>query len=85
MQEKMEDNYNNKLRQKLAEKALYWKYGDVLSILPYGQLDSDIVTAVKNSTVPLFKTIHKDYNVVGLLSILQLICVKNLSGSKMDL
>ena len=84
MQEGTEDNYKNKLRQKLVEKALYWKYGAVLYVLSYGQLHSDIVTAVKNSAVPLFKTILKDYNVVGLLSILRLICVKNLSGSKVD-
>ena len=51
----------------------------------FGQLQSDIVTAVKNSTTLLFKTVDKDHDVVGLLSILYLICVKNLSGSKVDL
>ena len=80
----MEDNYNIMLRQKLAQKALYHKNGDTLYILFYSQLHSDIVIAVKSSTCLLFETIHKEQDVVVLLSILRLICIKNLSGSKMD-
>ena len=80
----MEDNYNNKLRQKLVEKALYCKNGAALYILFYCQLHSNIATAAKNSTVLLFETVHKDRNVVGLISILRLICGKNLPRSKVD-
>ena len=80
----MEDNYNNKLRQKLAEQALYRKSGAALYIIFYCQLHSDIVTVAKNSTTSLFETVHKKRDVVGLLSILRSICVRNLSRSKLD-
>ena len=48
MQEEAEDNYNNKLRQKLAKQATYRKNGAALFIILYGQLHSDIVTIAKN-------------------------------------
>ena len=83
-QEELEDNYNNKLRQKLAEQALYRKSGAALYIVFFGQLHSDIVTIAKRSIVPLFETVHKERDVVGLLSILRSICVQNLTGSKVD-
>lgn len=80
----MEDNYNNKLCQKVTKKALYYKNDAALYILFYGQLHSDIVTAAKNSTVLLFGTVQKYCYVVGLLPILRSICVKLLSRSKVD-
>ena len=80
----MEDNYNNKLREKLTEKSTYHKNGSVVYDLLFGQLHSDIVTAAKNSTVPLFETVHKEQDIVGLLSIHLSVRVKNLSGSKVD-
>ena len=84
-QEELEDNYNNKLRQKLAEQALYCKSGTAVCIIFYSQYHSDIVTIAKRLTTPLFEIVHKERNVVRILSILCLICVKNLSGSKVDL
>ena len=83
-QEELEENYNNKLCQNLTEKALYYKNGAALYIIFFGQLHSDIVTTVRNSTTPLFESVHKDHDVVELLSIFRLICVKNLSGFKVD-
>ena len=53
-------------------------------ILLYGQLHSDIITIAKWSISPDFKTVHKDRDVVGLLSILRSICIQNLTGSKVD-
>ena len=85
MQEEAEDNYNNKLRQELAQQATYCKNGAALFIVLYSQLNRDIVTIAKRSITPLFKTVHKERDVVGLLSILYLICVQNLTGSKVDL
>ena len=84
-QEELEDNYNNKLRQKLAKHALYQKNDVGLFIVLYGQLHSNIVTIAKYSIIHLFATVHKESDVVGLLSILRLICVQNLTGSKVDL
>ena len=69
-QEELEDNYNNKLRQKLAEQALYCKNGAALFIILYGQLHSVIMTIAKKLIVPLYKTVHRERDVVGLLSIL---------------
>lgn len=63
-QDELEKKYNSKLRQKMAEEALYLKNGTALNILFFGQLHSDIVTAAKISTVPLFETVHKDYDIV---------------------
>mmetsp|Transcript_1852 Transcript_1852/g.2120 ORF Transcript_1852/g.2120 Transcript_1852/m.2120 type:complete len:158 (-) Transcript_1852:301-774(-) len=84
LQAELEDNYNNKLRQKLTEKATYRKNGSTSYHLFFGQLHSNIVTAAKKSTVPLFETMNKERDVVGLLSILLIVCVKNLSESKVD-
>ena len=83
-QEELEDNYNNKLRQKLTEQALYRKNGAALYIALSRQLYSDIVTIAKSLIVPLFDTVHKERDVVGLLSILCSICVQNLTGFKVD-
>ena len=54
-------------------------------IVLYDQLHSDIVTIAKRSITPNFKTVHKERDVVGLLSILRSICVQNLTRSKVDL
>ena len=78
------NNYNNKLRQKLAKQALYRKNGAALFIVLYGQLHSDIVTIAKNWIIPLFATVHKERDIAGLLSILCSICVQNLTGYKVD-
>ena len=40
--------------------------------------------AAKNSTNPLYETVNRDQDVISLLSILLSVCVKNLSGTKMD-
>ena len=56
----------------------------MLYTLIHGQLHSDIIAAATNYTNPLFGTVNKDEDVVGLLSILLPVCVKNLSGTKMD-
>ena len=53
-------------------------------IISHGQLNDDIITIAKRSFAPDFKTVHKDCDVVGLLSILRSICVQNLTGSKVD-
>ena len=84
-QEKLEDNCNNKLRQKLAKQALYCKNGAALYIVFFGQLHSDIVTIAKRSIVPLFETVYKKRAIVGMLPILHSICVQNLTRSKVDL
>ena len=80
----LEENHNNKLRQRLAEKALYCKHGDLLYSIIYGQLHPDVIVAAKNSTSPLYDTLNKERDVVSLLSILLSVCVKNLSGKKVD-
>ena len=81
-QEELKYNYNNKLRQKLAKHALYCKNSTALFIVLYGQLYSNIMTIANNSIVSLFNTVNKERHVDGLLSILRLICVQNLTGSK---
>ena len=53
-------------------------------IMLYGQLHSDIITIAKRSISPDFKTVHKDRDVVSLLSILRSVCVQNLTRSKVD-
>ena len=80
----LEENYNNKLRQRLAKKALYCKHGDLLYNIIYGQLHPDVIAAAKNSTSPLYDTVNKERDVVLRLSILLSVCVKNLSGRKVD-
>ena len=72
------------LRQRLAEKALYCKHGDLLYNIIFGQLHPDVIAAAKNSTKPLYTTVHTERDVVALLSILLSVCVKNLSGRKVD-
>ena len=84
METELEDNYTNKQRQRLAVKALYCKQGDALYNLIQGQLHSDIIVATKNSTIPLYETVNIERDVVGLLSILLSVCVKNLTGTKVD-
>ena len=84
-QEELEDNYNNKLQKKLAKQAPYPKYGAALFIVLYGQLHIEIVTIAKNSIVLLYETVHKERDVLGLLFILHLICVQNLTGTRVDL
>ena len=84
MELELEENYNNKLWQRLAEKALYRKHSDLLYNIIYGQLHPDVIVAAKNSTSPLYDTVNKERNVVSLLSILLSVCVKNLSGKKVD-
>ena len=83
-QEESEDNYNNKLRQKLVEHSLYRKNGATFFIILYCQLHRDIVTIVMISIVPFFNAVHRESDVVCLLSILHLICVQNLTGSKVN-
>ena len=51
----------------------------------YGQLHPNIITVAKQSTIPVFVTVQRDRDVVGLLKILRLICVQTLTGSKVDL
>ena len=85
LQAELKDNYNNKLRQKLSEKSVYCKNSKVLYNLFFGQLHSDIIAAAKNFVVPFFETVNTEKDVVGLLSILLSVCVKNLSRSKVDL
>ena len=80
----LEENYTNMLRQRLAEKSLFRKHGDSLYNIIFGQLYPDVIAAVKNSTKPLYATVHSERDVVALLSILLSVCVKNLSGRKVD-
>ena len=79
MQEEAEGNCNNKLRQKLAKQAMYRKNGAPLFIVFYVHLHSNIVTIAKRSITPLFEIVHKERDVVGLLSILRTIYVQNLT------
>ena len=83
-QEEAEDNYSNMQRQKLTEHGLYRKHGAAMFTVLYGQLYADIITIAKRSVSPDFVTVHKDCDVVGLLSILRSICVQNLMWSKVD-
>ena len=50
----------------------------------YGQLHPKIITIAKRSTTPDFVTVQQEQDVVGLLKILQSICVQNLTSSKVD-
>ena len=43
-----------------------------------------MIAAAKNSTKPLHATVHTERDLVALLSILLSVCVKNLSGRKVD-
>mmetsp|Transcript_40073 Transcript_40073/g.43480 ORF Transcript_40073/g.43480 Transcript_40073/m.43480 type:complete len:101 (+) Transcript_40073:1-303(+) len=79
-----EDNYNNKIRQNLNKKALYYKHGKALYDLNDGQLHNNIIAVAKNSTNPIFETINKEQDVVYLLSILLSVCVEKLPGPKVD-
>ena len=53
-----------------------------MNVVLYGQLHSDIITIAKNSTT--YTKMHKERDVVGLLSILCDICVQHLIGTKVD-
>ena len=84
VQEELEDNYSNMQRQKLTKQGLYREHGAAMFTVLYGQLHADIITIAKRSVFPDFVTVHKDRDVVDLLSILRSICVQNLTGSKVD-
>ena len=71
-------------RQKMTEHALYRKNSAAMFIVMYGQLHPEIITIAKRSTSPDFTTVVQEQDVVGLLSILQSICVKNLTSSRVD-
>ena len=71
--------------KKTTEHGLYHKNGAAMYTVLCGQLHPDIITITKQSTNPDFMTIQRDQDVVGLLKILQAICVQNLTGSKVDL
>ena len=49
------------------------------------ELHPNIIIIAKRSTTPNFVTVQRDQNVIGLLKILQAICVQNLTSSKVDL
>ena len=83
-QDELEDNHSNMQRQKTTEHALYRKNGAALYTVLYGQLHPDIITIAKQSTTPDFADVQIDRDVIGLLNILQAICVQNLTGSKVD-
>ena len=83
-QDELEDNHTDIQRQKTTEHALYCKNGAALFIVMYGQLHPKIITIAKQSTSPDFTTVQQEQDVVGLLSILQSICVKNLTSSRVD-
>ena len=83
-QDELEDNHTNMQQQKTAEHALYRKNGAAMFIVMYGQLHPEIITIAKRSTSPDFTTVVQEQDVVGLLSILQSICVKNLTSSRVD-
>ena len=69
-------------RQKLTEHALYRKNGRAMYMVLCGQLHSDIITIIKRSNT--YTKMHKNCEVVALLSTLHDICVQNLTGTKMD-
>ena len=64
---------------------MYRKNGAALYTVLYGQLHPNIITIATRSTTPLFADVQTDQDVVGLLKILQAICVQNLTESKVDL
>ena len=76
--------YNNGLRLKLSEKVLFQKQGDALYGVIHGQLGSNIIAAAHNSTTPSYVDTHKDCCVTSLLNILLLVCVKNISRTKVN-
>ena len=81
----MTDQLNHLNLQQMIEELLTTMIYLVLRHpLLYGQLHSDIITITKRSISPDFKTVHKERDIVGLLSILRSICVQNLTGSKVD-
>ena len=77
-----EDNFNNEQRQKLSEHALFRKNSAALYIVMHGQLHSAIITIAKNS--PTYTQMHKDKDVVVLLTTLRDICIQRLAGTKVD-
>ena len=77
-----EDNYSNTQRQKLTEHALYRKNSAALYVVLYGQPHSDIITIAKNSST--YTTMHKERDVVVLLTTLRDICIQHLVGTKVD-
>ena len=81
-QDEAEDNYSNMQRQKLTEYALYWENSAAMYVVLYGQLHSDIIAIAKNSTS--YTNMHKERDVVGLLSTFRDICVQHLTGTKVD-
>ena len=81
-QDEAEDNYSNMQRQKLTEHALYRKNSAAMYVVLYGQLHSDVITIAKNSTK--YTNMHKECDVMALLSILRDICVGHLTGTKLD-
>ena len=50
----------NKLREKLIEKSLIRKQGDVLYDVLYGQLGSNFIVAAKNCNSSDYKAVHKN-------------------------
>ena len=78
------DNYTNKLRLALSEKALFCKQGDALCTIIHSQLGSNVIAAAENSTSPDYKQTHKDCSVMSLLKIPLSVCIKNISGTKVD-
>ena len=85
MELEMEENHNNKLRQKTTENALFWKQGDSFFGIIHGQLGSNVIAAAKNSINPDFVDTHNKRCIVSLLSILLSVCIKNISGINADL
>ena len=61
-----------------------WKEGDTLYSIIHGQLGSNVIAPAKNSTNPNYVVTHKKRCVVSLVSILLLICIKDISGTKVD-
>ena len=83
-QDGFEDNHTNMQRKKTTEHALCSKNGAAIYTLMYGQLHPEIVTIAKQSTTPDFVTVQQEQDVVGLLKILQSICVQNLTIFKVE-
>ena len=75
------DNYTNESRLALSKQALFCKQGDVLYTIIYGQLSSNVIPAATN---PDYKQTHKDCCVISILEVLLLVCIKNISGTKVD-
>ena len=55
----LDENYTNMLHQRLAEKSLLCKHGDLLYNIIFGQLHPDVIAAAKNSTLPLYTTVSR--------------------------